>query len=109
VKNPVRNDSYVLKDGMHARAAVTGSPKQAVLVPKDALNLGGPKAVVMLAVPGPDGKPVASRVEVDTGVSDGDLIEVTGELDVGQQVIVMGNERVKPGQTLKVVSGVDTK
>ena len=109
VKNPVRDGSYLLKDGMHARAAVTGNPKRAVLVSKDALNLGGPKAVVMLAVPGPGGKPVASRVEVDTGVSDGDFIEVVGELTVGQQVIVMGNERVKPGQTLKVVSGGDSK
>ena len=109
VKNPVRDGSYLLKDGMHARAAVTGNPKRAVLVSKDALNLGGPKTVVMLAVPGPDGKPVASRVEVDTGVSDGDFIEVVGELAVGQQVIVMGNERVKPGQTLDVVSGGDPK
>ena len=33
------------------------------------------------------------------------LIEVTGELKIGQQVIVKGNERVKAGQTLKVVSG----
>lgn len=109
VKNPVRGGSYLLKDGMHARATVTGNPKRAVLVSKDALNLGGPKTVVMLAVPGPDGKPVASRVEVDTGVSDGDFIEVVGELAVGQQVIVMGNERVKPGQTLYVVSGGDPK
>lgn len=109
VKNPMRDGSYLLKGGMHARAAATGRPKRAVLVPKDALNLGGPKVVVMLAVAGPDGKPVASRVEVDTGVSAGDFIEVTGELAVGQQVIVMGNERVKPGQALKVVSGGDTK
>jgi RND family efflux transporter MFP subunit len=100
--NPVSpgDGSHVLKAGMLARATLAVGPvQQALLVPKDAIVLGGPTPIVMVVSADPQSKQsVAVSVPVQLGVTDGALIQVTGELQVGQPVIVMGNERVRPGQ-----------
>ncbi len=43
-------------------------------------------------------------VAVELGVTSGRLIQVSGPLTAGQQVVVRGNERLRPGQDV-VVSG----
>jgi HlyD family secretion protein len=104
LNNPSDKGDFLLRDGMHARATVSGSPHSAILVPKDALILGGPKPVVMVAQPQNEQLPVAVRIEVEAGASSEDMIEITGDLQSGQRVIVDGNERVRPGQLLNVVA-----
>ncbi len=104
LNNPSDKGDHLLRDGMHARATVSGNPHSAMLVPKDALILGGPKPVVMVAQPQNDQLPVAVRIEVEVGASSEDMIEVTGNLQSGQRVVVDGNERVRPGQLLNVVA-----
>ena len=52
--------------------------------------------------------PVAFRVEVQAGASQGHLIEVRGALQPGQWVIVDGNERVQAGQVLNIVPDSQT-
>ena len=104
LNNPSDKGDHLLRDGMHARATVSGNPHSAMLVPKDALILGGPKPVVMVAQPQNDQLPVAVRIEVEVGASNEDMIEVTGNLQSGQRVVVDGNERVRPGQLLNVVA-----
>ena len=104
LNNPSDKGDFLLRDGMNARATVSGSPHSAILVPKDALILGGPKPVVMVAQPQNEQLPVAVRIEVEAGASSEDMIEITGDLQSGQRVIVDGNERVRPGQLLNVVA-----
>ena len=60
--------------------------------------------VVMVARQTAGHPPVAFRVEVSTGAAQGHLIEVRGDLQPGQQVIVDGNERVQAGQLLNIVT-----
>jgi len=102
--NPTHGDAYLLRDGMHARATIFGRPHSTLLVPKDALILGGPNPVVMIAHAENGHEPVAIRVEVEPGVSRENQIEIRGDLESGQQVIVDGNERVRPGQPLQVIT-----
>jgi len=45
----------------------------------------------------------AHLVSVKTGPAHGSLIEVEGNLKAGQRVVVRGNERLMPGQRVKVV------
>jgi len=46
---------------------------------------------------------------VRTGIAEGAFIEVIGDLQPGDQVIVRGAERLRPGQKVKVVgSGAST-
>ena len=98
VKNRVQRKSVVFKAGMLARVTLpVGKMRKALLVPKDALKLGGPQPVVVVVQ---DGK--AHMVVVELGISQDDLIEVRGKLQAGQQVVVRGNEGLFPGAPVAV-------
>ncbi len=80
----------LLKAGMFATIHLpVGGTEKAILVPKDALVLGGPKPIVFVVT---DGTAVA--VPVETGIAVGDLIQVKGGVLGGQKVVVRGNERL---------------
>ncbi len=104
LRNPARDGNYLLRDGMQAKAVVPGTPRSTLLISKDALILGGPTPVMMIASPKDDGQTVAVQVDVETGVARGSTIEVLGDLQAGQQVIVDGNERIRAGQVLRVIN-----
>ncbi len=101
----------LLQAGMLARASLaTGAKQTALMVPKDALVLGGPTTLIwtidsssIAAAAGPAGP--AKRVEanaiavpVQTGVEQNDWIEVRGDLIGGTNVVVRGNERIPPAR-----------
>lgn len=98
--------SALLKPGMFARVALPVERKGAVLlVPKDALVLGGREPMVYVV--DPDEKdPKKGRwraVSVRLGVALESLVEVAGALGPGEQVVVEGNERLRPGQEVLIV------
>jgi hypothetical protein len=76
----------------------------AMLVPKDALVLGGPQPVVFVVdMAAPDAKQGKARpVPVQLGVAEGNMIQVTGGVQPGQMVVVQGNERLRPGQDVQI-------
>ncbi|HMP80275.1 MAG TPA: hypothetical protein PKD54_12545, partial [Pirellulaceae bacterium] len=103
--NPRVLDRPTLQPGMVGRALVPiGTPRSALFVAKDALVLQGRDTVVFKIV-GPTDHGVAQRVRVTTGISRGESIEVSGDLNEGDYVIVMGNERLRGGETVKIQSG----
>lgn len=107
VKNTTKGDSVVIKAGMHARVTLgVGRVAGATLVPKDALVFGGRSPIVYVvesdgkrAGKGPD---KVRLVPVKVGVADGGLVQVEGEVAPGAQVVVKGNERLRPGQDVRV-------
>ncbi|MEK6238197.1 MAG: efflux RND transporter periplasmic adaptor subunit, partial [Planctomycetales bacterium] len=101
--NPKIDGAYLLRDGMQARAILSGKPRSTLTAPKDALILGGAAPAVIVAEKREKGQVTAVRIEVGLGVAREDWIEVRGELRPGQQVVVRGNERVQPGQILRVL------
>lgn len=105
VINSISSDGPLLKSGMLARAMLpTGVRQRSMLVPKDALVLGGREPVVFVV----DAESDAARsgksrpVPVTLGVADGRLIQVRGELQADQWVVVRGNERLRPGQQVEI-------
>ncbi|HEY2415935.1 MAG TPA: efflux RND transporter periplasmic adaptor subunit [Pirellulaceae bacterium] len=101
VQNRIENDQPVLKAGMFARVTLSvGKPTQCVLVPKDAVVLGGPSPMVLLAAAAGD-KTTVRPVPVQLGPAQGSWIAVFGDLKEGDPVIVEGNERVRPGQEIR--------
>lgn len=90
-----------LKAGMlaHVTLSVGGRPQKAMLVPKDALVLGGPMGPIVYVVEPSEGDqpPMARPVPVQLGGADEGWIKVRGDLSVGQQVVTRGNERLRPG------------
>lgn len=104
VVNPKQGDGHLLKSGMLARVTLTvGRRMPTLLVPKDALVLGGPSPSVIVAVTDPKTKQTTARaVPVQIGAAYGRLIQVTGQLEQGDLVVVQGNERLRSGQPLKI-------
>jgi len=102
VRIEIPNPKGTIKAGMLGRATVAvGNPHKAILIPKDALVLSGSgKSVYVI------NDQTAHLVSVKTGAAHGSLIEVQGNLKAGQKVAVRGNERLRPGQRVKVVRGI---
>jgi HlyD family secretion protein len=137
--NVITADGPQLKAGMLAQVTLpVGQPHQGLVVPKDAVVLGGPEPLVFVVVPAsaeskpgaPAGKPdaakpdasgktaaaapggdkpkgdkpktVAMPVPVKLGMAEGGRIEVKGDLKPGMQVVVQGNERLRPGAEVVV-------
>jgi RND family efflux transporter MFP subunit len=70
---------------------------QGVLVPRDAVIRGPVSARVIKAV---DGQAVP--IDVNVVAATEDRILVSGELAAGDQVVIRGNERLRPGQPLQI-------
>ncbi len=106
VTNEITSSGPLIKSGMLARVTLpTGAKQDALLVPKDALVLGGAKTIVYVVnTNDPAGKSgQVAPVPVELGVATGDQIQVTGALTAGQFVVAEGNERLRPGQAVSVV------
>ena len=67
-------------------------PRPGLLVPKDAIVLGG-MVPVMVWVVDPESS-TAKMVPVQLGVAVDDRIQVIGPLQPGMQVVTVGNERI---------------
>ena len=81
-------------------ALPSSDPRLLLAIPRDALVLRGSEGFVLRVNSGN----TVEKVKVDTGVGFGSLVEVTGELNHGDQVVVRGAERLESGQTV-VISG----
>lgn len=106
VANEFQDESPVLKAGMMTRVTLPTGPKQVgLLVPKDALVLGGPRPLLWVidakTIKPADTDPSFQQAEVqgvpvELGVADGDWIQVKGDGLAGRLVVSRGNERVFP-------------
>ncbi len=88
--------------GQTLRVSVpTSNAREALVVPRDALVLR-PEGIYVFVV---DADLKASQVTVTTGIDAGDRIEVFGAITDGDKVIIRGNERLRPGQTVSIMEG----
>ncbi len=106
VANHLHDGVPELKSGMLARATLATGPRvQAMLVPKDALILGGPRPrIAVLTSDDPQAASSTVRlVPVELGISTDGLIQVTGDVKADQRVVIRGNERLREGQPVRVI------
>jgi RND family efflux transporter MFP subunit len=123
VANTVEADGQMLiRAGMQARVTLEiGRATQAVVVPKDAVVLGGATPVVYVVDPLPTGAAAGAAaaapgmappgtvrpVSVELGLEDNNWIVVVGDVRPGQQVVTEGNERLRPGMPVRVAPGAE--
>lgn len=101
----VKNEDGLIKAGMLARAEFhLGLKRAAIMVQKDAIITRGARSYLFTVH---EGK--AKQVFITTARSEGNLVEVKGSLEAGQQVIIRGNERVRDGQPVQVILLTDSK
>ena len=103
VANESNGDHVLIKAGMFASVSLpVGTKVEALLVPKDALVLAGGRSMVYVL---DTASSTVKPVPVELGVALGSRIQVKGELVAGLQVVVRGNERLRPGQKVQVIKG----
>ena len=92
----VSNAKYQIKSGMEAIATFElGRKIKSILVPKDAIVPAGADNLVFRVDKGK-----AFSVSVTISGYYGNEAAVKGDLEPGQQVVVRGNERLRPGQSV---------
>ena len=102
----IPNQTGHLKPGMLARVSLSvGNPHQALLVPKDALVIAPGNRYQLVVVK----KGRATHLPVELVTSHKDLWELKGPLKPGMQVVVSGNERLRPGQPVMVLGKKDKR
>lgn len=92
----------LLRGGMLARAWLpVGKSGPATVVPKDALVLGGGTPMVFVVdVAAAPGTGAVRAVAVAPGAAVAGAVEVRGDLEPGQLVVVRGNERLRAGASV---------
>jgi RND family efflux transporter MFP subunit len=99
VKVQLANPDLHIKSGMVARVNLAvGAPYQAVVIPKDALVLRGGKEFAFIVA-----NNTVSLVTVTPIAHFEDDVEVQGAIEEGMQVVVEGNERLLPGQSVRIL------
>jgi RND family efflux transporter MFP subunit len=99
----IANPEHLLAPGMSARVRVEleNGSIDAVTVPRDAVVAKSSGERVVWRVRDEQGQLKVFPVSIETGRAQGDLLEVvSGELKVGDRVVMLGNERLRPGQTV---------
>jgi RND family efflux transporter MFP subunit len=78
----------------------TAAPRMAIAVPRDALLLREDATYLFKL----DKSNTAMRVSVETGATEGELIEVEGPIAPGDRVIIRGAEHLEAGQKVRVAA-----
>ncbi len=109
INNPSIGNGHLLKSGMMATARMFVGPAEPMLfVPKDALVLGGPQVIVYVVRKDPvDQDDVAIPVPVQIGASINRWIQVSGQLEADDRVVILGNERLRPNQKVQIIKERD--
>ncbi len=99
IKVELPNADLMIKSGLVARVILqVGTPYEALVIPKDALVLrGGAEFVFVMKDASVSQVPVVTVNHVNNEV------EINGQLEPGMIVVVEGNERLFPGQTVRVL------
>ncbi len=107
VENRIVDGQPMLRGGMLARAWLpVGRTGLATVVPKDALVLGGPSAMVYCVDATADTATASAStgtvrpVPVSLGATIEGSVEIRGGLEPGQFVVIRGNERLRPGMVV---------
>ena len=104
-KNP-NTQAPLLPVGQTVRVTVpTADVREVLAVPRDALVLRGDGITLFIV----NEDNTARRIRVTTGIGEGEWIEVRGPVQAGDQVVVRGNERLRPGQEVSVQVARDSQ
>lgn len=99
VRNRIVDGHPQLKEGMTANVTFRGEPREAILVPKDAVVRSSGRPTVFVVE---DGNRVRAEV-VSEGITSGEFIEVFGNIQEGDVVVTEGVERLRPFETVAIL------
>ncbi len=103
--NPDYPQSPQIKAGMLAKVTLPISARAGLFVPKDAVTLNRGNAALFVVRDDGEGSQIVQMIPVVLGDSQEDRIQVTdaeGRLREGDMVVTRGNERLRPGEAIKI-------
>ncbi len=105
IENRLQDNQPVIKGGMIGRATVpVGKVQAAILIPKDAIVLGGASPMVVVVDSTDGGKSGKARhVPIELGVAWNGWIQAKGQVKPNDLVVVQGNERIMPQQSVAIL------
>lgn len=99
IKVELPNGKFRIKSGLVSRVTLLlGDPYEALVIPKDALVLRGETEFVFVL-----NESTVSQVPVVVVNHVNSSVEITGNLEPGMMVVIEGNERLFPGQSVRVL------
>lgn len=96
-----------VRSGMFARVWLPVEKRdQVLLIPQDAVVMGGQVPIVYAAVRSAPGAEtaVAKLIPVTLGSAFNEYFEASGPLQPGMELVIEGNERLRPDQPLRIVA-----
>lgn len=97
------NDQGLFKPGMLMKVAVVAPERQALLIPEAAILPIGEQFMVYVLAKGEDSDYVEKRI-VTLGERQVGYAEILSGLQEGEQVVIEGTVRIRPGQAVKVIA-----
>ena len=94
------NPERLLAPGMSARVEVelTGNHREVLTVPRDSVVTKSDGRREVWRVLTEDGDNKAEPVRIEIGRANGDRVEiVSGQIEAGERIVLLGNERLRPG------------
>jgi len=98
VRALLANEDGALKPGMFLNVALANDEREALVIPEEALTPEAERQFVFVVA---DGK--AERREVRIGARRPGNVEVLAGLNAGEQVVVEGFQKIRPGAPVKAV------
>lgn len=105
----VPNKDKNIKPNLTAKLKINDySNDNAILIPQSIIseNAEGEQYIYIIENKNNDNEGVAKRIIIETGKSQGDVIEVTKGLDKSAEIIQEGARSVNDGQTVKVINSL---
>lgn len=103
----IPNDNKMIKPNLTARLKINDyTSEEAILIPQSVVseNAEGEQYVYIVADKNLDGIGTAKRMIIETGKTQGDIIEVLKGIDAGAEIIKEGARSVRDGQSVQVLT-----
>lgn len=100
IKNTITAGRPLLHEGMVARIVFRGRPRKALLADKDAIVRSTGKPLVFAVG---EGNKVRA-IEVVEGLSEGQYIEIEGDVRVGDMLVTEGVEQLRPFDEVEILN-----
>jgi membrane fusion protein (multidrug efflux system) len=97
------NSEKLLKPGLLMNVTLQKNPRDALIVPEEALIPSGRTNYVFVVQPDAS-PPVAERREVQIGTRRIGEVEIVSGVKAGEFVVIHGTQRVRPGQPVDIIA-----
>lgn len=102
----VSNKNKVIKPNLTAKLQINDYTNEAaILIPQSIIseNAQGQQYIYKVSEKNDSGEGIAQRVIIETGLTQGDNIEILAGINAGDEIILEGARSVKNNQTVKVI------